>query len=175
MSLIQKCSYMLCIALLHACGPVNNAHTPTATVEVNNRSLSDHEIRFRNDIPMRAVREVMSRFDVVENVSWEKTPSGWLATCVTKDSINKIYFTEAGDWTVVRSNYTRAPRSILDMINQTFGGYHVRNVYSLVLPTDSKNRMYSVLINKAENNKLLKLYKGEMTVFCDFIDATTHE
>jgi len=88
MSLIQKCSYLLCITILAACGTVNNAHNTTATVEVNSKSLPDQEIRFRNEIPMRAVREVMGRFHAVENVSWGKTPSGWMATCVTRNSIN---------------------------------------------------------------------------------------
>lgn len=171
MSIIQKAGGV-CISFslfCRSCRPVNSlegAGLPSLTDSI---APVNTAVLFRNDIPLRAVRELMNRFGEAKHVDWQKTgTTGWVARFMIGSVDTRMNFNSNGLWSSIWSSYAETPSDFNRMIKKNFTGYTIIDVHSVTFPWDSYNSIFSVLISTAANRKVIRLYKGNMTIFADF-------
>lgn len=167
----KKIGYIsICLSLFHhSCRPVNSLQSRGPGLPGDSSALVNTAVLFRNDIPLKAARELMKRFGEAKHVDWQKTgTTGWVARFMIGSADTRIYFNPNGSWSSIWSSYAETPSDINRMIKKNFTGYTINDVHSVTFPWDSYNSIFSVLISTAANRKVIKIYKGNMTIFSDF-------
>lgn len=175
MSTIKKIGCVpVCICFLfYSCRPLHVFESVDINITpVDSTFPTTGSDMYRNDVPLRAVREVLTRFGDAKDVTWKKTGQrGWLATFTIGPVETRMEFNKNGTWSQIWSRYMEPPRDVAATINNNFGGYHIDNVWGLIFPSDSYNMVLSAIITKGNNCKILNFYKGRMTIFSDFENA----
>jgi hypothetical protein len=187
---LPKCKVMLAskklssiaiglFVMLMSCQPVNNLQNSDRT-DVNAEIFSNEKSDpgntspvYLNDIPVRVVRSFIKEFSENVSVSWQKTNSGlWVATVAADSVEQRIDFNRSGSWNHLWSQYTKFPQDVCARATKSFPDYFICSVSGLILPQDRANTIYSVVIEKANNCKVLKVYKNQLEVISDFIKDT---
>ena len=165
---IQKIGCIpICLSFaFHACIP---ATVYECGLKTTAGPAVDKPVIYRNDIPIKAVRELLSRFADAKDVDWQKTVGmGWTARFGIGPVKTRMEFDVKGTLNAIWSEYAETPADIKLMIAKNFGDYHINSVRGLSTFTEGYNVVFSVTISKEDDCKIIKVSKGNLSIFSQF-------
>lgn len=126
---------------------------------------------FRNEIPVKAVREFIDEFQDAVNVTWRKVGDDGYIADSKSDSIKTIaFYYRNGSCSYILKKYgeNKMPADVRAMVKSIFYDYTITEVTEIRLRQYSENMIYSVLIKNADNYKILRICNNEMEITRDY-------
>jgi hypothetical protein len=168
---LQKTGFIpLCLGLIfHSCSPANLYQRTAFDVnKINTGYNAGKQVVYHNDIPVRAMRQLLKLFPKADGIKWHTSASaGWTAAFKIGTVETNMNFDADGDWSRVYNSYAEVPPVVKNIVAKNYNDYHITSVRGIMIAADDLNITYSIVINKEDNCKVLKLYSGCLTVFSE--------
>jgi hypothetical protein len=171
---IQKSVYLTVYFSIafYSCVPAAVYRNADVATTENARVIHDpvnKPLAYRNDIPIRAERTLLTWYTDAEAINWRQTDNkGWTVSFRTGQVKTTMEFDLDGICSHIYNFYSQTPAGIKKIITQNFDGYQINAVYESIFPAEQYKSIFAVEIKRADNCKIIQLDKGAMTIFSDF-------
>lgn len=157
---------------LFSCQPINSLTALKINSEkfgnVYQSALPANTDQFlRNEIPVRAVRSLLSEFKNVEEVDWGKINNGGYIADIKSDSIKtRVFYDSKGRCRYIMKKYSenKMPSDMRVMVKNSFPDHTIIEITEIILPQNRDEIVYKVLIKNATNFKILRIINMEMEI-----------
>lgn len=128
----------------------------------------DTKLQFRNDIPIRAIRNFIAKYNDVANLHWYTIEEGFIAKFVADDIEVRTEFDTKGFWTETINTYNEEnmPSAIKDIVKYSYKDFNVIVAYKIENP---KTSWFVIKIENQTQLKTLRIKDGEMEITGDFV------
>ena len=113
------------------------------------------------------MRQLLQISPDAADIKWRPSEAGWTACFKTNTVESSINFDRYADCKRVFNRYFVAPEDIQKLVAARYRNYLISSVYSVVSYDDVFKVMYSIVIRKENDLKVLSLSDGNLTVFAD--------
>ena len=122
---------------------------------------------FRNDICIKAVRNFITKYGDVPDVTWRQSSNGAAAYFTTNDIMTSVYFHKNGDYRCIIRYYRedKLPQYIRHLVKSHYYDYAIFSVAEL---NENGKTIYDVKIEDKRSYKTIRLIDGEMEVSEEF-------
>lgn len=122
---------------------------------------------FRNDICIKAVRNFITKYGDVPDVTWRQSSNGAAAYFTTNDIMTSVYFHKNGDYRCIIRYYRedKLPQYIRHLVKSHYYDYAIFSVAEL---NENGKTIYDVKIEDKRSYKTIRLIDGEMEVREEF-------
>jgi hypothetical protein len=140
----------------------------TAGAPALNTTGNDTKLQFRNDIPIRAIRNFIAKYNEVANLHWYTIEEGFIAKFVADSIEVRTEFDTKGFWTETINTYNEEnmPPAIKDVVKYSYKDFNVIVAYKIENP---KTSWFVIKIENKTQLKTLKIKDGEMETIGDFV------
>jgi hypothetical protein len=129
---------------------------------------NEPKLEFRNDIPVRAIRNFIARFNEVTNLHWYTFEEGFIAKFIADSIETRVVFDTKGFWSETINTYSEEnmPAVIKNIVEYSYRDFNVIVAHKIETPTAS---WYIVKIENETKLKTLQIKNGEMEIIADFV------
>jgi len=129
---------------------------------------NEPKLEFRNDIPVRAIRNFIARFNEVTNLHWYTFEEGFIAKFIADSIETRVEFDMKGYWieTINTYNEENMPSAIKDVVKYSYRDFNVIVAHKI---ENQKTSWFVVKIENKTQLKTLKIKDGEMEIIGDFV------
>jgi len=145
---------------------LNKKYAPGAPA--SNTGNNQSEVAFRNDVPIRALRNFINNYKNVTNLHWYNTGDRFFAQFLAEGVEKRVQFDEKGFWYETISNFTaeQIPKAIGELVKSVYDDFSIIIVHKIETNTAV---WYVVTIENKAKLKILTIHNGEMELTGDYV------
>ena len=117
---------------------------------------------YRNDVSIKAVRNLLLNFDNVTNEEWYEAPDRSVVTFSVNDIQYRVDYDKQGNWiqTIRIYGAAKLPADVRDAVRSTYYDYNIFQVQEVEIPLHPVN--YFITIDNKTKLINLRVYNGEI-------------
>jgi hypothetical protein len=145
---------------------LNKKYAPGAPA--SNTANNQFDVAFRNDVPIRALRNFINNYRDVTSLHWYNIEGGFFAQFFADSIDTRAEFDANGFWCETISNFTeeQTPKAIRDLVKEVYADFNIIIVHKI---ETNAALWYVVKLENGTQWKTLKIKDGEMELTGDYV------